>query len=284
MSTISCKYVKMHVLGNDFVIVNAADCDRELSNSDITQLGMRQYGIGFDQILIYERVAEMEGELRLKIFNRDGSEASQCGNGCVALATLYFEQQTPRVNTLKIVASGGTVQCSLNDVDDSGVQDITIALPPPVFKPYPVKYKADRVYLNKGVHLSDSKVHLTQCYIGNHHVVVLGNDVNMMDTDGIAHEIQADQRFPDSVNVEFLEIRDLGRGYVHIFERGVGETQACGTGAAAAMAVGSYAGFFEDHASIEMESGSVEVAWRGENEPIYLTAGAVKTHEGRFFL
>ncbi|MDE0093680.1 MAG: diaminopimelate epimerase [Gammaproteobacteria bacterium] len=282
MTDISCPYTKMEVNGNDFVVVEANDCKRSLTREEIQLIGNRRFGVGFDQLLIYEEIAESPNTLKLTIFNDDGSEASQCGNGCIAISQLYLNHIDKRVEQLQIISASGSVTARPSD---SKNQNISIEFPPPVLKPGPSEYSRFTEYRHKTFDRHYPAIDSMIVSIGNLHVVLITEHVDALDVERIGEEIQADPKFPDSVNVEFLECKSDSLGYLLVYERGVSDlTYACGTGAVAAMAAGKRNGFFCNSVEMRMVGGSVQVDWEGSDKPIYLTAVARTTHEGRFFL
>lgn len=272
----------MEVNGNDFVVVKANDYKRSLTRAEIQRIGNRRFGIGFDQLLIYEEIGEPPNTLKLTIFNNDGSEANQCGNGCIAITQLYLDQVNRRVEQLQIMSASGSV---IARPSEAGSQNISIEFPPPLLKPGPSEYSRFTEYRHKTFDRRYTDIDPMVVSVGNLHVVLKTENIDTLDVERIGAEIQADPKFPNSVNVEFLECRRASQGYLLVYERGVsGLTHACGTGAVAAMAAGKHNGFFCNSVEMRMLGGSVQVDWEGSDKPIYLTAAARKTHEGRFFL
>lgn len=245
-------------------------------------MGNRRFGVGFDQLLIYEEIAESPNTLKLTIFNDDGSEASQCGNGCIAISQLYLDHVDQGVEQLQIISASGSVIARPCDPKN---QNISIEFPPPVLKPGPTEYSRFTEYRCNTADRHYKAVEATIVSVGNLHVVLKAEHVDALDVERIGEEIQADPKFPDSVNVEFLECKSDSLGYLLVYERGVSDlTYACGTGAVAAMAAGKHQGYFGNCVEMRMLGGSVQVDWEGSDKPIYLTAVARKTHEGEFFL
>ena len=249
----------MHVCGNDFMVVDAVrehfECDRD----QVSRWADRRKGIGFDQLLILEKSAEPGHDFRLRIHNADGKLAEQCGNGCAAVAALARKNHSIREKQVTLDTLGGTIVCELVDPDNALA---TVTLCPPDLRPESIPMKSTQPGPVHRIDLkfpSERSVEATVLSMGNPHAVLLCDDVYNSDLREIGESLQNCSNFPNSVNVSLMERCSSRHMRLRIYERGVGETLACGTGAAAAMVAAQLQGLVDSSVQIEMPGGNVEV-------------------------
>lgn len=261
----------MHVCGNDFMVVNATSDTLELSADNIQQWSDRRKGIGFDQLLVLELPLTQEHDFRMLIFNGDGGSATQCGNGCAAVAALAKDLGLIKTDVIALDTLGGTVVCKLADV---GGTQTTVELPPPVLNPEGVPFLTNATGHQHRIEIqsrTNRYVEATVLSMGNPHAVVRVENVENTDLEDLGSALQQHNQFPNSVNVEILDCKNRNRGILRIFERGVGETLSCGSGACAAMVAGRLWNCFDNRVEIEMPGGCVNVEWEGPGQPVRLT-------------
>jgi diaminopimelate epimerase len=263
----------MHGLGNDFVVIEAQLLARPLDAMDIRRLGDRHAGIGFDQLLLLDTAS-----LRYRVFNADGGEVEQCGNGARCLARYAVERGHAGGAELQLISAAGPIAARVED----GAVSINLGVPR--FAPAQIPFAADREALTYELDVDGEKISLGALSVGNPHAILAVDSAAAAPVVRLGPLIERHPRFPERVNVGFLEIVDAGRCRLRVFERGVGETRACGTGAAAAVVWGHRAGKLGERATVELAGGELEVAWGGAGTPVWLTGPAEFTFEGQIQL
>lgn len=273
-------FFKMHVCGNDFMVIDATSRSFSATASDIKKWSNRRKGIGFDQLLVLEPCFAEEKDFRMLIFNGDGESASQCGNGCAAVTKLARELGLTDKTSVTIDTEGGTVVCRIADEERSRA---TIELPSPNLCSRSVPFLTNDAGYQHQIDLRspiNRTIEATVLSMGNPHAVVLVDDVEATDLISLGMAMQRHEQFPDSVNVGILQCQDRSHGRLRVFERGVGETLACGSGACAAMVAGRLLNVLDDSVEIELPGGSVRVQWEGMTKPVHLTCQPQIIYQG----
>ncbi|MCY3883456.1 MAG: diaminopimelate epimerase [Gammaproteobacteria bacterium] len=274
------RFFKMHVCGNDFMVVDATSEPFTSSASEIQQWSNRRKGIGFDQLLVLEPPRSVEHDFRMLIFNGDGGSATQCGNGCAAVAKLARELGLTDKTGVSIATKGGSVACRVAEDDEASA---TVEMPPPILCAGDVPFLTDHAGCQHQIELQspiNSSIEAIVLSMGNPHAVVLVDNVDTTDLTSLGMALQRHKRFPDSVNVEIMQCRDRNHGKLRVFERGVGETLSCGSGACAAMVAGRLMNLFDESVEIESPGGRVSVKWEGKTKPVQLSCQPKITYEG----
>ncbi len=269
-------FVKMHGLGNDFMVFDAprgaplpgAETWRALSN--------RFTGIGFDQALVLEPPRRSGTEVFYRIFNADGVEVEQCGNGARCIAALIARRSGRKSGELTMDSIGGLVQAR---VHESGLVSVQMGVPDfePRALPFDAPAPADRYSLRAG----DSDIEIGAVSIGNPHAVILVDSVQAAPVDSLGPAVENHPRFPKRTNVEFMQIVTPDHVRLRVHERGVGETLACGTGACGAVVVGRSRGLLREEVNVDVPGGRLIVHWDGAGTPVWLTGPAVTVFTGR---
>ena len=259
-------FTKMHGLGNDFVIMNNLDGDICLSVEEIRQLSDRRFGIGFDQLLMIESATSKDADFRYVIFNSDGSEVSQCGNGARCFALYIQKKNLSYKNPLTIETNAGLLVLNINS-DDTVKVDMGI----PYFEPskIPLNLKLSSEYNFEG-HMIGS------LSIGNPHAILTRDEIENIED--IAYKIQSSELFPEGVNVGFMKVLNKNEIQLRVVERGVGETLACGSGACAAVIHGVRQGLLDSKVIVHLNGGDATVEFDGEK--VYLTGPGKFVYEG----
>lgn len=273
---------KMHGLGNDFMVIDARADEVTLSKDQIAGLADRHTGIGFDQLLMLEKPVNSNAHAAYRVFNADGSEVEQCGNGVRCLARYLGSHEGFTGVTVVLDGAAGQVSAELVDAAqvrvDMGEPDFS-----PAALPFVADAKADRYWLELDGH--GDKVAIGAVSIGNPHaVLVFSEALAEAPVAAMGAAISVHPRFPRQTNVEFMQILDAHHVHVRVFERGVGETRACGTGACAAMAMGRYWGLLEQTVQVMLPGGALEITWPGPGSALLMTGPAVDIFGGQIEL
>jgi diaminopimelate epimerase len=269
-------FTKMHGLGNDFIVVRGAAVP---APEQITSLAARHTGIGFDQLLWLEEPRTADTDIFYRIFNADGGEVEQCGNGarCIARYIAANSQDTERV--WKLAFSGGVVDALLQPDGD-----IAVTMGEPNFSPdslpFIVNAEADAEAQTYVVDAGDDRVELAVVSMGNPHAVIAVENIDVAPVERLGSLLEQHERFPNRANIGFMQVVSPERIRLRVFERGVGETSACGTGACAAVVTGQRAGKLAEEVTVELPGGELRVRWAGAGTPVWLIGEAVTSFEG----
>ena len=269
-------FTKMHGLGNDFIVFDAQQPGEVPSAAALRRLADRRTGIGFDQALVLMPPGRPGTDVYYRIFHADGSEVEQCGNGARCIARLVASRAGIRERTLVMDSPGGTVNARLR-----GDGLVSVAMGVPDFDPRSLPFEAEREAPGYRIELPTGPVEFGAVSIGNPHAVIRVRSVDDAPVDTIGPAMENHPRFPRRVNVGFLEIVAPDHVRLRVFERGVGETQACGTGACAAVAVGRRHGPLAEEVRVDVPGGRLIVQWPGPGEPIWLTGPAETAFAGQ---
>ena len=269
----------MHGLGNDFIIIDGVTEHIELNDDQIRQLSDRHFGIGFDQLLLVEPPQDPDQDFRYRIFNADGYEVEQCGNGARCFALFVLNKGLISSNNIKVETMSGNIQLSVTDNNM-----VTVNMGPPAFAPAQVPFKTDTraKQYSLPVEYNGHKEDITFSVVsvGNPHAVISVDAVESAPVQHLGSSLENHQAFPNRVNVGFMEVVDQHTIKIRVFERGTGETMACGTGACAAVAVGINTGVLESPVSVSLTGGPLTIEYGGGNSPILMTGSAVTVFEG----
>ncbi|MCE2424465.1 MAG: diaminopimelate epimerase [Pseudomonadales bacterium] len=273
------RFTKMHGLGNDFMIVDLVTQRGDPTPEQIRNWGDRRTGVGFDQLLLALPPDDPTADFRLRIFNADGTEAEQCGNGARCFARFVVGEELTVKRELAIETTGGRLETVL--LDNGHVR---VVMGVPETDPAAVPFEADGGSLSYPVDLGDESVEVTPVSMGNPHAVVFVDNVADVDVEGIGGAFQDHERFPERVNVGFLQVVDRRFGRLRVYERGAGETQACGSGACAAMVAARLHERFDERAKISLPGGKLRVEWQGRGAPATLSGPTELVYTGRIEL
>ena len=284
------KFTKMHGAGNDFIVIDAVNQQVELSPEQWARLADRRFGIGADQILIVERPTEEGCDFRYRIFNNDGGEVEQCGNGSRAFVRFVSDKGLTDKRSIRVQTMAGIITPRLED-DGS----VTVDMGAPVLEPARVPFDnegldgmpqgRDTLWpLTVRARGAEQTVLLSAVSMGNPHAVQVVDDVDTAPVLETGPQIENHPRFPKRVNAGYLQVLDRSHVKLRVFERGAGETLACGTGACAAVVAGIRRGLLDSPVQVEARGGRLSIAWAGEGQPVYLSGPAVTVFEGEITL
>jgi diaminopimelate epimerase len=273
------QFTKMHGVGNDFIVFDSYTQPLTLSCKQVRYIADRQFGIGCDQVLLLEPPKNSETDVCYRIFNADGSEVMQCGNGarCVAI----YLREKGLVKKDRIIAETGKGLLTLEIIDNNCV---TVSMGVPEFEPNRIPLKVNQRMKEYKLNLGENKLTFGALSLGNPHAVIIVDDVDTTMVDVIGPNIQLSGMFPESVNVGFIQILNQEAFKLRVFERGSGETLACGSGACAAMVIACQQGYLKGTIDAELRGGHLTLRWGGEGEPVYMTGPAETVFEGKIEL
>jgi len=267
-------FTKMHGLGNDFIVFDAPASGAP-GPAALRGLANRHTGIGFDQALMLETPTSPDLAGHYRIFNADGSEVSQCGNGARCVARVAWEKLGRPSGELRLSCPAGTVTAQ---VGQDGL--VTVGMGEPDFEPASLPFLAGERAGPWPLDLSGRHLEFEVASMGNPHAVIRVPSVAMAPVAEAGARLGRDRRFPEGVNVGFMEVRHDAGIALRVHERGVGETLACGTGACAAVAVGRRRGWLGSRVEVELPGGRLVVEWQGAGHEVWMTGPAEKTFEG----
>ena len=265
----------MHGLGNDFVVIDAINQAIALSADQLRQIADRKSGIGCDQILLIEKPSSPEIDFRYRIFNADGSEVAQCGNGARCFARFVTDQGLSDKNPISVETNTG--QLLLNLKAEGWV---TVNMGIPEFEPAHIPITSSDVQDWHDLNQGKLSAHFAVAQIGNPHAVILVDDADTAPVEAVGSWLEQHPFFPERVNVGFLQVIDRTTAKLRVFERGVGETQACGSGACAAVAIGVKLGWFDPKVNIQLLGGELTIEYAGVGKPIFLTGPTASIYHG----
>ncbi|WP_414829323.1 diaminopimelate epimerase [Alteromonas sp. H39] len=273
------QFSKMHGLGNDFMVVDNVTQNVFFSKEKIQQLADRNFGIGFDQLLLVEPPYDPDQDFHYRIFNADGSEVSQCGNGARCFAR--FVKQKGLTNRNKVVVSTKAGKMVLYLEKDG---QVTVNMGKPEFDPAKVPLKANKQENFYIIRDNEQTLFCGAVSMGNPHCVMEVDDVDTAPVHDIGPRLERHERFPEGVNVGFMQIISDSHIKLRVFERGAGETLACGSGACAAVAIGQIQGKLGKDVRVDLPGGSLRIRWPGEDAPLKMTGPAEHIYDGQLTL
>ncbi len=269
------KFVKMQGLGNDFVVIDAIRQTVELTADTLRRLADRHFGVGCDQILLVEKPDDDSADFRYRIFNADGSEVAQCGNGARCFARFVREQGLCDKDEIRVVTHAGHL--TLYHQPDGGVRvDMGI----PRHHPAAIPLQASEEQTRYTLSLQDECWTFGAVSMGNPHAVIPVENVDTAPVERIGPLLESHPFFPERANIGFLQIVDSHHARLRVFERGSGETLACGSGACAAAVVGIEQQVLQSPVVIRLPGGSLTIEWAGRGHPVLMTGPAVTVFAG----
>lgn len=280
------RFTKMHGLGNDFVLLDLISQNLHISEKDIQQLADRRTGIGFDQLLTVSPPQSPQMDFYYRSYNADGSEAEQCGNGARCFMRFVRDRGLTTKTCIKVETKSGSIECKL---ERDG--NVTVNLGSPRLDPQDIPFIAEQAQIlydfklnTSAVCASEINLELAAVSMGNPHAVLKVDSVESAPVGTWGPIIESHQRFPQKVNVGFMEVVSREKIKLRVFERGVGETMACGSGACAAMVAGRLQGLLDEVVSVQFRGGVAKVRWKGNDSPVYLTGPVCRVYEGRLHI
>ncbi|MGF1642816.1 MAG: diaminopimelate epimerase [Thiotrichales bacterium] len=269
------RFTKMQGIGNDFVVIDAIHQTVELTPARARRIADRRYGIGCDQILLVEPAGAADAAFRYRIFNADGSEVGQCGNGARCFARFVHDYGLTRASEIPVETRGGRLILRLRDQGQ-----VEVDMGAPLFLPERIPFLAEAESIVYSVDVDGEAIELSALSMGNPHAVILVTDVATAPVERLGPRLESHPRFPQRVNVGFMQVLDPQHIKLRVFERGAGETLACGSGACAAVVAGHQRGLLASAVRVDLPGGTLHIVWNGDQQPVLMTGPAESVFEG----
>ena len=273
------KFTKMHGAGNDFVVLDGIRQDIELSPEQLRLLADRHFGVGCDQILIVEKAVNTDADFRYRIFNADGGEVEQCGNGARCFLRFVHDQKLTAKREIVVETRGGLISPRLE-------QDgrVTVNMGEPVFDPALVPFEGGSGAVIEPLAIAGETLDISALSMGNPHAVLVVGDIEAAPVEKLGPMIEHHPRFPKRVNAGFMQVMDRHSLRLRVYERGSGETLSCGTGACAAAVAGIRRGLLDSPVSVATRGGVLSITWNGNGHPVQMTGPAITVFAGEINL
>ena len=270
------KFTKMHGLGNDFVVIDAISQDITITPQIAKKLGDRHFGVGCDQILVVEPPRQPNTDFRYRIFNNDGTEVEQCGNGARCFAKFVHNRKLTGKNNILVETANGIIELKLQSD-----QMVKVNMGLPLLNPKDIPFMAEQQKILYGISVENLKLSISAVSIGNPHAVLEVDDVCSASVQSLGQAIGSHRLFPKQANVGFMQIVNSHEINLRVYERGVGETLACGSGACAAVVAGQLQGLLESSVTVNLTGGSLTIEWLGDGHPVIMTGPATLVYHGQ---
>lgn len=275
MRAVKLRFTKMHGIGNDFVVFDAISQKVDLSAEQLRFVANRRFGIGCDQILFVERRQSEDVDFRYRIFNADGSEVEQCGNGARCFMRFVHDQGMTNKDVVTVETATGRIKLYL---ESDGQVRVNMGVP--IFEPEQIPFQAERRELRYSLEVAGETYRIGAVSMGNPHAILQVDDIEKADVVRLGPLIETHARFPKHVNAGFMQVVEPNHIRLRVYERGTGETLACGTGACAAVAVGRAQGLLDELVKVSLLGGNLIIVWQGPEQPVWMTGPASTVFEG----
>ncbi|OAM51812.1 diaminopimelate epimerase [Methylovorus sp. MM2] len=273
------KFTKMHGIGNDFVVIDAYSQPVKIDGAKIKSIADRHFGIGFDQLLLVERSQLPNVDFRYRIFNADGGEVEQCGNGARCFVRFVHDKGLTQKDDIQVETAGGLISLKL---EDNG--QVTVNMGAPHFALQDIPFTAEKLALTYTLDVNGFATTISALSMGNPHAIQIVQDTEAAPVEIHGPIIESHPRFPQRVNAGFMQINDTHHIKLRVYERGSGETLACGTGACAAVVSGIRLGHLQSPVKVSMHGGDLSIRWDGDGTPVWMTGPAETVFEGELEL
>ncbi|MGK0270612.1 MAG: diaminopimelate epimerase [Cocleimonas sp.] len=273
------EFTKMHGLGNDFVVIDAINQDISLNAKQVQFIADRHFGIGCDQLLMVEKSDSVDADFRYRIYNNNGGEVEQCGNGARCFAQFVHTEGLTDKTEISVLTSNGRIVLNLQDNGN-----VTVDMGSAILNPPDIPFQVDQIQTSYDLEIDNEKFSFRAVSMGNPHAVLLVADVMTAEVERIGRALQNHQCFPNSVNVGFMQIIDSTHVKLRVYERGVGETQACGSGACAAVVAGRIQGLLEETVEMQLLGGNLSIHWAGDKNPVMMTGATSTVFKGKIII
>ncbi|WP_439509304.1 diaminopimelate epimerase [Marinimicrobium koreense] len=270
------RFTKMHGLGNDFVVIDGVTQKVRLSTEKIRTLADRHFGVGCDQVLLVETPTRPDIDFRYRIFNADGGEVENCGNGARCFARFVLERKLTGKRSIKVETAGGDI--TLNVTEQGQVQ---VDMGVPRLNPEEIPFQADAEAIRYDLALPEQTLDISAVSMGNPHAVLMVNKVDSAPVETLGPLIESHERFPRRVNAGFMQMVSPSEINLRVYERGAGETLACGTGACAAVVAGRLRQLLEETVKVNLPGGSLSITWPGPGHSVIMTGPATTVFHGQ---
>jgi len=268
------QFTKMHGLGNDFVVIDAISQAVTLSAEQVRFIADRHFGVGCDQLLLVEESVNPAAEFRYRIFNADGGEVEQCGNGARCFAVFVRDQGLTSSTVIPVETAAGLIELRIEG------DQVTVDMGIPDFGPENLPFMAEKRAESYDLMVNGDEYAIGAVSMGNPHAVLTVDDVDTAPVESLGAAIESHEKFPQRVNVGFMQIVSRNEIRLRVYERGAAETLACGTGACAAVAVGQQKGDLDEQVTVRLPGGELKIRWQGEGKTLLMTGPAATVFHG----
>lgn len=272
-------FTKMHGLGNDFMVIDLITQQAKITPKLVKQWGNRHTGIGFDQLLIVEPPSRPDVDFCYRIFNADGSEVEQCGNGARCFAKFVRQKRLTHKKNIIVETKGGIIELAIQPDNQ-----VKVNMGRPRFVPKEIPFISEQQQNYYQLLVEEQTIELSSVSMGNPHAVIQVTNLKTAPVQTLGPKIETHPHFPNRVNVGFIQVIDRHNAKLRVWERGAGETQACGTGACAAAAIAIQNGWMDSPVNIQLPGGKLIIEWDNIDNPIFMTGNAVSVYEGKIKL
>jgi len=272
-------FSKMHGLGNDFVVVDAIHQTFDPTPEQCRALAERRFGVGCDQILLVQRPEQAGADFHYRIFNRDGSEVEQCGNGARCFARFVRERGLTAKRALEVDTRAGRIRLFVEEDEQ-----VRVNMGAPRFRPAEIPFVAGQERDRYPLTVDEETFEIGAVSMGNPHAVLQVANLDHTPVERLGPRIETHLRFPNRVNAGFMQVLARDHIRLRVYERGTGETLACGTGACAAAVVGRRQGLLDGRVRVSLPGGDLVIQWAGNGEPVWMTGPAVRVFDGEIEL
>ncbi|MDQ7090889.1 MAG: diaminopimelate epimerase [Methylococcales bacterium] len=272
-------FTKMHGLGNDFVVIDAVTQKLTLTPEKISELAHRNFGIGYDQLLIVEPAVTKTADFKYRIFNADGSEVFQCGNGARCFARFIYNHNLSDKRKIRVDTGAGQLLLCLNE---KGLITVDMGIPRHLPQDIPIQATHEARFYSINVNGIERAVGAVS--MGNPHAVMQINDIKFAPVAELGSALESHSFFPERANIGFMQVVDRGHIKLRVYERGAAETLACGSGACAAVVIGIERNLLDNDVTVNLLGGDLSIRWQGRGHSVFMTGPAVSVFEGQIEL
>lgn len=269
------RFTKMHGAGNDFVVLDGVRQHLALSTEQMRLLADRHFGVGCDQILLVEKPQHPEADFRYRIFNADGGEVEQCGNGARCFVRFVHDQKLTSKSEIVVETHNGLIRPRL-EADGN----VTVNMGAPMFDAARLPFTGGTGAVSEALSVAGQTLEISAISMGNPHAVQVVEDIQSAAVETLGPLIEHHPRFPRRVNAGFMQVTDRNHIRLRVYERGSGETLACGTGACAAVVAGIRRGLLDSPVTVTTHGGTLTIGWDGGNTPVLMTGPAISVFSG----
>ncbi|BFM18616.1 diaminopimelate epimerase [Maricurvus nonylphenolicus] len=274
------RFTKMHGLGNDFVVIDAISQRIKLNADKVRRLADRRFGVGCDQVLIVEVPQNPDVDFRYRIFNADGSEVENCGNGARCFAKFVTDRKLTGKSSITVETANGIM---VLNVQDNG--EVSVDMGAPRIQPADLPFIAAEQAVTYPLPLTDTSLEVSAVSMGNPHAVTLVDDIDQAPVENWGPQVESHQQFPQRVNAGFMQVISRSEVKLRVYERGAGETLACGTGACAAVVAGRLRNLLDSEVRVHLPGGTLTIRWEGSAEDtdhsVIMTGPAANVFHGQ---
>lgn len=273
------RFTKMHGLGNDFMVIDALSQRVKLTPKIVRKLSDRNLGIGFDQLLLVEPPSRPDMDFRYRIYNADGSEVEHCGNGARCFGRFVRDRRLTMKDEIRVeTARGQAVIYLLKD------RQVDVDMGAPELVPAEIPFQAEQQAVTYPIDVDGQTLELSAVSMGNPHGVLVVDDVDTAPVETLGPALESHPRFPQKANIGFMQVVSRNEIRLRVYERGAGETLACGTGACAAVVAGRLRGLLDEDVLVHLPGGELRICWAGEGKAVRMIGPATTVFEGQIYL